>query len=74
MISGESITSGTLEIDGRVVNDLEPKERSNAMVFQTYAIFPPQRRARHHGDPRPPAPLSSPGLATRPESPAGSSP
>ena len=41
MISGlEDITSGTLEIDGRVVNDLEPKERGIAMVFQTYAIFP----------------------------------
>jgi multiple sugar transport system ATP-binding protein len=41
MISGlEDITSGTLEIDGRVVNDLEPKDRGIAMVFQTYAIFP----------------------------------
>jgi hypothetical protein len=55
MISGESIMSGTLEIDGPVLNDLEPKERSIAMVFQTYAIFPPQRRPRRHGDPRPPA-------------------
>ena len=41
MISGlEDITSGTLEIDGDVVNDLEPKQRGIAMVFQTYAIFP----------------------------------
>ena len=41
MIAGlEDITSGTLEIDGRVVNDLAPKERGIAMVFQTYAIFP----------------------------------
>ncbi|MCP4382394.1 MAG: sn-glycerol-3-phosphate ABC transporter ATP-binding protein UgpC [Hyphomicrobiales bacterium] len=41
MIAGlEDITSGTLEIDGKVVNDLEPKERGIAMVFQTYAIFP----------------------------------
>ena len=41
MIAGlEDITSGTLEIDGRVVNDLEPKQRGIAMVFQTYAIFP----------------------------------
>ena len=41
MISGlEDITSGRLEIDGRVVNDLPPKERGIAMVFQTYAIFP----------------------------------
>ncbi|MDB2407783.1 sn-glycerol-3-phosphate ABC transporter ATP-binding protein UgpC [Jannaschia sp.] len=41
MIAGlEDITSGTLEIDGRVVNDAPPKERGIAMVFQTYAIFP----------------------------------
>ena len=41
MISGlEDITSGTLEIDGRVVNDLQPRDRGIAMVFQTYAIFP----------------------------------
>jgi len=41
MIAGlEDITSGTLEINGRVVNDLEPRERGIAMVFQSYAIFP----------------------------------
>ncbi|EAR51815.1 maltose/maltodextrin ABC transporter, ATP-binding protein [Oceanicola granulosus HTCC2516] len=41
MISGlEDITSGTLEIDGQVVNDLPPKARGIAMVFQSYAIFP----------------------------------
>jgi len=41
MIAGlEDITSGTIEIDGVVVNDLPPKERGIAMVFQTYAIFP----------------------------------
>jgi ABC-type nitrate/sulfonate/bicarbonate transport system ATPase subunit len=41
MIAGlEDITGGTLEIDGKVVNDLAPKERGIAMVFQTYAIFP----------------------------------
>ncbi|TKW66030.1 MAG: sn-glycerol-3-phosphate ABC transporter ATP-binding protein UgpC [Paracoccus denitrificans] len=41
MISGlEDITSGTLEIDGRVVNDIQPADRGIAMVFQTYAIFP----------------------------------
>ncbi|SHI98876.1 ABC transporter ATP-binding protein [Wenxinia saemankumensis] len=41
MIAGlEDITSGTLEIGGRVVNDIQPKERGIAMVFQTYAIFP----------------------------------
>jgi len=41
LIAGlEDITSGTLEIDGQSVNDLEPSKRGIAMVFQTYAIFP----------------------------------
>ena len=41
MIAGlEDITGGTLEIGGRVVNDLPPKDRGVAMVFQSYAIFP----------------------------------
>lgn len=41
LIAGlEEITSGTLEIGGRYVNDLPPKERSIAMVFQSYALFP----------------------------------
>jgi multiple sugar transport system ATP-binding protein len=33
-------TSGSIEIGGRVVNNLEPKERNIAMVFQNYAIYP----------------------------------
>ena len=41
MIAGlEEITSGTIEIGGRVVNNLEPKDRDIAMVFQNYAIYP----------------------------------
>jgi len=41
MIAGlESITEGTLSIDGRVVNALSPKERDIAMVFQSYALYP----------------------------------
>lgn len=41
MIAGlEQITSGTIEIDGRVVNRLEPRERDIAMVFQNYALYP----------------------------------
>ena len=41
MIAGlEDISSGTLNIGGRVVNDLPPKDRGVAMVFQSYAIFP----------------------------------
>jgi multiple sugar transport system ATP-binding protein len=41
MIAGlEDVTSGTIEIDGRVVNDLPPKNRDIAMVFQDYALYP----------------------------------
>jgi multiple sugar transport system ATP-binding protein len=41
MIAGlESISGGTLSIDGRVVNDVEPKDRDIAMVFQNYALYP----------------------------------
>ena len=41
MIAGlEEVTSGTIEIGGRVVNHLEPKARDIAMVFQNYAIYP----------------------------------
>jgi multiple sugar transport system ATP-binding protein len=41
LIAGlEDVTSGTISIGGKVVNDLPPKERSIAMVFQSYALFP----------------------------------
>ncbi len=41
MIAGlESITGGELRIGDRVVNDLEPKDRDIAMVFQSYALYP----------------------------------
>ena len=41
MIAGlEDINSGTISIDGKVVNDLPPKERNIAMVFQSYALYP----------------------------------
>ncbi len=41
MIAGlEEISEGTLEIDGEVVNDLQPKDRDIAMVFQNYALYP----------------------------------
>jgi multiple sugar transport system ATP-binding protein len=40
-ISGlETISSGTLEIDGRVVNEVAPSKRGIAMVFQSYALYP----------------------------------
>ena len=41
MIAGlEEISGGTVEIDGEVVNDLQPKDRGIAMVFQNYALYP----------------------------------
>ncbi len=41
MIAGlEDITNGEIHIGGRLVNDLEPKDRDIAMVFQNYAIYP----------------------------------
>ena len=41
MIAGlETITDGTISIGGRVVNDVEPKDRNIAMVFQNYALYP----------------------------------
>lgn len=41
MVAGlETISSGTLKIGDRVVNDLEPAERDIAMVFQNYALYP----------------------------------
>ncbi|WP_279479390.1 sn-glycerol-3-phosphate ABC transporter ATP-binding protein UgpC [Aureimonas sp. SK2] len=36
----EDITGGTLQIDGRTVNEATPKERGIAMVFQSYALYP----------------------------------
>lgn len=41
MIAGlEEITSGEIYIDGRLVNDVPPKDRDIAMVFQNYALYP----------------------------------
>jgi len=41
MIAGlEEITDGMVRIDGQVVNDLPPKDRDIAMVFQNYALYP----------------------------------
>ena len=41
MIAGlEDISEGIVEIDGVVVNDLQPKDRDIAMVFQNYALYP----------------------------------
>ncbi|KAG1373877.1 hypothetical protein G6F59_018459 [Rhizopus arrhizus] len=41
MVAGlESVTSGDIVIDDKVVNTLEPAERDIAMVFQNYALYP----------------------------------
>ena len=41
MIAGlEDISGGTFKIDGKVMNDVEPKDRDIAMVFQNYALYP----------------------------------
>jgi len=41
MLAGlEEITGGTIAIDGKVVNDVESKDRDIAMVFQSYALYP----------------------------------
>jgi sn-glycerol 3-phosphate transport system ATP-binding protein len=41
MVAGlEDVTSGTIRLDGKVVNDLSAKERDVAMVFQNYALYP----------------------------------
>jgi multiple sugar transport system ATP-binding protein len=41
MVAGlEDVTSGNITIGGRLVNDVEPKDRDVAMVFQSYALYP----------------------------------
>ncbi|MBQ8801493.1 MAG: ATP-binding cassette domain-containing protein, partial [Clostridium sp.] len=41
MVAGlEEISEGELIIDGKVMNDVEPKDRDIAMVFQSYALYP----------------------------------
>ena len=41
MIAGlEDISAGELYIDGKLVNDVAPKDRDIAMVFQSYALYP----------------------------------
>ncbi len=50
MVAGlEDITSGTLSIGGKVVNDETPKERDIAMVFQNYALYPHMTVAENIG-------------------------
>src|SRR5579864_9349045 len=50
MVAGlEDITSGTLRIGGKPVNDVTPKDRDIAMVFQNYALYPHMTVAENIG-------------------------
>ena len=50
MLAGlEKITSGTISIGDRIVNDVQPKERDIAMVFQNYALYPHMTVAANMG-------------------------
>ncbi len=50
MIAGlEEINGGTIEIGGRLVNNLRPKDRDIAMVFQSYALYPHMTVAQNMG-------------------------
>src|SRR6516225_11998889 len=50
MVAGlEDISSGTLIIGGKVVNDVTPKDRDIAMVFQNYALYPHMTVAENIG-------------------------
>ncbi|MEZ4750879.1 MAG: sn-glycerol-3-phosphate ABC transporter ATP-binding protein UgpC, partial [Bdellovibrionota bacterium] len=50
MVAGlESVSSGTIRIGDRVVNDISPKERGVAMVFQNYALYPHMTVAENIG-------------------------
>ena len=50
MVAGlEEISAGTLSIGGRVVNDVAPKDRDIAMVFQNYALYPHMTVAENMG-------------------------
>ncbi len=50
MVAGlETVTAGTVKIEGHVVNDLPPKDRDIAMVFQNYALYPHMNAADNMG-------------------------
>jgi len=50
MVAGlESITSGTISLNNRIINDVAPKNRDIAMVFQNYALYPHLTVAQNMG-------------------------
>lgn len=40
LVGLEPVTEGKIRLDGKVINDLDPKDRNMAMVFQSYALYP----------------------------------
>jgi len=52
MVAGlESVTDGEIYINGKLINDVEPKDRNIAMVFQNYALYPQLTIAQNIGFP-----------------------
>ncbi|PLW74817.1 ABC transporter ATP-binding protein [Cohaesibacter celericrescens] len=50
MVAGlETISAGTIAIEGKVVNNMHPKDRNIAMVFQNYALYPQMTVAQNMG-------------------------
>src|SRR6185295_10269312 len=45
----DAVTSGTIAIDGEIVNDVPPAKRGIAMVFQSYALYPHMTVAQNMG-------------------------
>ena len=66
MIAGlEDVSGGEVRIGGRVVNEMEPKARNIAMVFQNYAIYPHMSVRKNIGFGLRTSPLSKPERARR---------
>ncbi|GAB5467316.1 MAG: sn-glycerol-3-phosphate import ATP-binding protein UgpC [Rhodospirillales bacterium] len=66
MVAGlEAITEGQISIGSRVVNDLEPKDRDVAMVFQNYALYPHMSVRQNMGYGLKLAGVPKPEIATR---------
>src|SRR5438309_11457777 len=59
------LTSGTIAIGGKVVNDLDPKDRDIAMVFQNYALYPSNTVAENLAFPLQMGKVAKPEIARR---------
>lgn len=66
MIAGlETITTGKIQIDEKIVNDVAPRDRNIAMVFQSYALYPHKTVAQNMGYPLKLAGLSREEIASK---------